>query len=150
MTSPHRVINPKELAPAHGFSHVVVPATGRTIYLGGQTAHDPAGRLSGTTVVEQFDAAAGNVVTALNEVDAGPEDIVSMQIFVTDAAAYRESLDELGGVYRSHFGRHYPAIALFEVGSLFDPGALIELVCIAVVPTEERHYRAIPPEGFAP
>jgi enamine deaminase RidA (YjgF/YER057c/UK114 family) len=144
------MINPEGLAPPQGFSHVVVPASGRTIYLGGQTAHDSSGKLRGATIVEQFDAAAANVVTALREVQARPEDLVSVHIFVTDADAYRSSLDELGAVYRTHFGRHYPAVALFEVSSLFDPGALVELVCIAVVAAEEREYRAIPPEGFTP
>lgn len=134
VTSPHRMLNPEGLAPARGFSHAVVAETGRTVYLGGQTAHDPSGGLSGRTVVEQFDAAAANVGIALEEAGARTEDLVSMHIFVTDAAAYREALDELGGVYRNHFGRHYPAIALFEVSSLFDPEALIELVCIAVIP----------------
>lgn len=139
MTAVHRVLNPARLAPAQGFSHVVVPGGGRTIYLGGQTAHGRNGNLDGETVVEQFDAAAANVVTALAEAGAAPEHLVSMQIFVTDAGAYRASLEEIGGVYRKHFGRHYPAVALLEVASLFDPEALIELVCIAVIPTDQVH-----------
>jgi enamine deaminase RidA (YjgF/YER057c/UK114 family) len=57
-----------------------------------------------------------------------------MQIYVTDAAAYRDALKEIGAAYRRHFGRHYPAIGLFEVQGLFDPGAKVELMCIAVVP----------------
>ncbi len=130
------MLNPQGLAPARGFSHAVVAAAGRTVYLGGQTAHDAEGNLRGDTVVEQFDAAAANVGIALKEAGAGPEDVVSMHIFVTDAAAYRDSLDQLGDVYRKHFGRHYPAIALFEVTALFDPHALVELVCVAVIATE--------------
>jgi enamine deaminase RidA (YjgF/YER057c/UK114 family) len=35
---------------------------------------------------------------------------------------------------RRHLGRHYPATALFGVTELFDPAALVELVCTAVVP----------------
>ena len=56
-----------------------------------------------------------------------------MQIFVTDAAAYRDALKEIGGAYRRHFGRHYPAMGLFEVAGLFDPEAKVELMCVAVV-----------------
>ena len=37
-------------------------------------------------------------------------------------------------MYRRLLGRCYPAISLFEVSSLFDPSALVELVCTAVVP----------------
>jgi hypothetical protein len=40
----------------------------------------------------------------------------------------------LGACYRRHFGRHYPAMALFEVARLFDEPCQVELVCMAVVP----------------
>jgi len=53
---------------------------------------------------------------------------------VTDLAAYRTSMRELGGVWRSHFGRRYPAIAVLGVTGLFDPSALVELVGVAVIP----------------
>jgi len=134
VTSPHEMINPGELAPATGFSHAVVAADGRTVYLGGQAGHDGEGKIAGSTIVEQFAQAAANVATALQAVGGSPEDLVSMMIYVTDAAEYRAALEELGGVYREHFGRHYPAIALFEVAGLFDPDAKVELVCTAVVP----------------
>ena len=53
---------------------------------------------------------------------------------MTDAADYRERLRALGDVWRRHLGRHYPAVALFEVAGLFDPAARVELVGTAVVP----------------
>lgn len=136
MTARHRLVNPESLAPSAGFSHAVVAASGHTVYLGGQTAHDSDGRLHGTTVAEQFDGAAANVVTALEAAGGRPEDLVSMHIFVTDAAAYRSALSDLGAVYRKHFGRHYPAVALLEVTGLFDPAAVVELTCVAVIPSE--------------
>ena len=67
---------------------------------------------------------------------AQPEHLVSVTIYVTDAAEYRGALKELGAAYRAHFGRHYPAVALFEVSGLFDPAAKVELVCTAVVPDD--------------
>ena len=134
MTTPHELINPDTLAPPVGFSHAVVAAPGRTIYLGGQAGHDAEGKLVKGKIVPQFAQAAANVVAALEAAGAKPEHLVSMQIYVTNAAAYRGDLKELGEVYRRHFGNHYPAIALFEVQQLFDPAALVELVCIAVVP----------------
>lgn len=134
MTSPHRIVNPASLARPSGFSHAVAAAPGRIVYLGGQTAQGSDGRILGETLVEQLDRAAANVVEALGAVGGRPEHLVSMQIFVTDAAEYRRSLEELGRVYRSRFGRHFPAIALLEVGGLFDPEAKVELVCVAVIP----------------
>lgn len=134
MTSPHAVINPSGLAPAVGFAHVVVPVSGRTVWLGGQTGVDADGRVVSGSLVEQFEAAAANVVAALAAAGAGPEHLVSMLICTTDMAAYRSALPELGAAYRSKFGRHYPATALVGVTELFDPAALVELVCVAVVP----------------
>lgn len=133
MTTPHEILNPESLAPPQGFSHAVVAATGRTVYLGGATAHDSDGKVVGNTLVEQFDKAASNVVEALRAAGAEPEHLVSMQIFVTDVADYRAHLKELSPAYQRHFGTHYPAIALFEVKGLFDPKAVVELVCTAVI-----------------
>ncbi len=134
MTGPHRIVNPESLSPAVGFAHAVVAAPGRTVYLGGQTAHDGEGRLQGETLVEQFDATLANLVRALDAAGGRPEHLVSLHIFVTDAAAYRGSLQAIGGCYRRHLGRHFPAMALFEVSGLFDPDARVEVTGVAVVP----------------
>lgn len=134
MTTPHEILNPPTLAPPVGYSHAVVAAPGRTIYLGGQTAHDAGNTLIGDTVAEQFDKAAENVVLALDAAGAKPEHLVSMQIFVTDVVAYKSSLDELAVAYQKHFGKHFPAIALLEVKGLYDSASKVELVAIAVVP----------------
>lgn len=117
-----------------GFSHAVVAAPGTTVYLGGQTAHDAQGVCRGTTLPEQFDLALANLNTALGGAGGQPEHLVSLQIFVTDADAYRGSLVQLGEFWRARLGRYFPAVSLFEVSALFDPAALVELVGIAVVP----------------
>ncbi|UVS78349.1 RidA family protein [Actinokineospora sp. UTMC 2448] len=131
--SRHRVVTAPELAPPVGFAHAVVAAPGSAVYLGGQTAQDASGAIVGTTMAEQFDVAAGNVVAALAAAGGEPGDLVSVQIYVTDVAAYKAALDELGPLWRKHFGRHYPAVALFGVVELFDREAMIELVGVAVV-----------------
>ncbi len=54
-------------------------------------------------------------------------------MFVTSVSEYRASLRELGQVWRRHFGRRYPAIGLFGVTELFEPGAKVELMGVAVI-----------------
>jgi enamine deaminase RidA (YjgF/YER057c/UK114 family) len=130
----HEIVVAAELAKPVGYAHAVVSEGGRLVHLGGQTALDAEGRIRGTTLVEQLDVAAGNVVAALRAAGGAPEHIVSMQIFVTDVAAYRAQLAELGEVWQRRFGRHYPAAGLFGVTRLFDEEALIELMAVAVVP----------------
>lgn len=131
--TPHQIVNPEGVATPVGYAHAVVAAPGRLVFLGGQVAHDADGVCRGDALVEQFERALANVVRALEAAGGLPAHLVSVQIYTTDVAAYRAAARELGGLYRRAFGRHYPAMALFEVSALFDADALVELVCTAVV-----------------
>ena len=133
----HEIITAPELAEPVGYAHAVIAAPGRLVHLGGQTALTPEGTIAGETIVEQFDVAAANVVAALKAAGGRPQDIVSMQIFVTDVPAYKANLRELAGAWKRNFGTHYPAAGLFGVTRLFDDPALIELMAVAVIPGEE-------------
>lgn len=124
---PHRIVNPPEFGEPSGFSHAVV-ATGTTVHLAGQIGR-------GATIVEQFDDALGRLLIVLSAAGGTPSDLVSLQVFVTDVAAYKESLLALGRVWRKHLGRHYPAMGLFGVSALFEPAAQVELMGVAVLPT---------------
>ena len=134
--SPHQFVNPPGLAAARGFSHAVVPADGRTVYLAGQVAMDPAGAVVGDTFAEQFEVALGNVLTALAGAGGGPEHLVSLVMYATDVGAYRASLPEVGAAYRTLVGRHFPAMALLGVTELVEPRAMIEILATAVIPPE--------------
>jgi enamine deaminase RidA (YjgF/YER057c/UK114 family) len=134
MTRPeHEIVTAPGLAAPSGYAHAVIAAPGRTVHLGGQTAQAADGSIQGTTIAEQFDLAAGNLIEALRAAGGKPDDLVSLQVFVTNLAAYRLSMGVLGGVWRRHFGRRYPAMAVIGVTELFDPRALVELVGVAVI-----------------
>ena len=135
--SNHRFVNPPTLMPGSGFSHVAVPANGHTVYLAGQTAHQRDGAVRGATLLEQADAALENLVHAVRAAGGHPQHLVSLQIFVTDVPAYRDAVPNMRDVWQRHLGKHYPAISLFGVTELFDPAAMIEIVAVAVVPTEQ-------------
>ena len=132
LASAHEIRNPDSLPRPSGYSHAVIADGSRTVYLAGQTAQRADGRLVAGSMAEQFDVAAGNVVEALQAAGARPQELVSMQIFVTNIAEYQRLSKEIGVAYRRHFGRHYPAMALVEVSRLYDPAATVELMCIAV------------------
>lgn len=132
--TPHEIVTAPGLAAPVGFAHAVVAAPGRTVHLGGQTAQGADGAIVGTTLVDQFDVAAGNVVAALTAAGATPDHLVSLIIYTTSVREYRQSLRELGPAWRRHFGRHYPAVALLGVTELFDEAAKIELIGTAVIP----------------
>jgi enamine deaminase RidA (YjgF/YER057c/UK114 family) len=118
------IVNPPDLPPPRGFSHAV--KAGNTIYLAGQIG-------VGETFAEQFDGALEHLLTALAGAGAEPGHLVSLQLFVTDVAEYRESAAELSPIWRKHFGRHYPAMGLFGVTALADPAARVEVMGIAVI-----------------
>jgi enamine deaminase RidA (YjgF/YER057c/UK114 family) len=130
----HKLVDVSPLPPAIGYSPAVVAAPGRHVFLGGQAAQSPDGQIVGSTITEQFDVAAANMLTALRAVGGIPEDLVSIMIYVTDVQEYRNASREISPIYRRHFGQHYPAITMLGVSQLFDEGALIELVGTAVIP----------------
>jgi enamine deaminase RidA (YjgF/YER057c/UK114 family) len=132
--SQHLLVNPPQMAPASGYSHAVVAAPGRTVYLAGQIAFDDKGVIVGDTWLEQFDVALGNLVAALAGAGGLPEHVVWMQIFTVDVPAYRAARRQLGPVYQRHMGRHFPAMGLYGLAELADVGALMEVTAIAVVP----------------
>lgn len=125
--SGHRLVNPPELPEPSGYAHAVAASAGRTVHLAGQTGE-------GDSLVEQFDSAAGRVVVALRASGAEPDHLVSLVVYTTVMDEYRASTAALGEVWRRHFGRRYPALALVGVASLFDPRARVELMGVAVVP----------------
>lgn len=125
-------VNPPELAPPRGFSHAVV-GRGTTVFLAGQTALDADGRVVGASVVEQFECALGNLLTALRAAGGQPEQLASVTIYVTDLADYRAHAAELGAVWQRLVGRSYPAMAAVGVARLWDAEALVELQAFAVL-----------------
>jgi enamine deaminase RidA (YjgF/YER057c/UK114 family) len=118
------IVNPPELPEPVGYAHAVV--AGGAVYLGGQIGE-------GETLVEQFDSAAAKVVTALRAAGGEPDHLVSLVVYTTEIEEYRASTNELGEVWRRHFGRRYPAMALVGVAALFEPAAKVELMGVAVV-----------------
>ena len=72
-------------------------------------------------------------MTALRAAGGGPENLVSMVVYTTDIDEYRASTTELGDVWRRHFGRRYPAMALVGVSALYEPEARVELMGVAIL-----------------
>jgi enamine deaminase RidA (YjgF/YER057c/UK114 family) len=136
----HLPINPDTLLPPIGFSHGMVAEPGRLLFLGGQTGHRADGSLA-DGLVEQFAQALRNIASVLDHAGGRPEHLVSMQIYVTDVAAYRAAPKELGRAYREVLGRHFPAMALLGTPALYDPNAVVEIITTAVLPSAEGGER---------
>jgi enamine deaminase RidA (YjgF/YER057c/UK114 family) len=126
-------VNPPSLAAPSGFAHAVIATGGRLVFLAGQTALDASGAIVGETVVEQFEQALVNLLTALAAAGGKATDLASLTIYVVDLADYRARGRELGQVWRRLAGRNYPATAAVGVSRLWDEAALVEVQGFAVV-----------------
>ncbi|GGS15577.1 enamine deaminase RidA [Streptomyces aureoverticillatus] len=127
-------LNPADLSPPTGFSHAVVATGGRLVFLAGQTALDAEGKVTGSTLPEQFEKALGNLLAALRAAGGAPADLARVTVYATDVADYRAHAAELGRVWKRLAGRDYPAMAVIGAVRLWDEECLVELDGVAVLP----------------
>lgn len=129
-----RAVNPAGLAPPVGFAHgwLVEHGEQRTLYLAGQCGYDGKGRVeSPGDLVAQLDRALANIGLVLQDAGLSFDDLVQLNFYVTSRDDYAHARKAFGQVWRRHCGRHYPGMAMFQVVSLFDPEARIEIQGIA-------------------
>jgi len=127
-------INPAELARPSGFAHAVRASNTVRVHLAGQTALNSDGVIVGAGIVEQFEQALGNLLTALAAAGGRPEHLASVTIYLVDLADYRAHAREIGAVWRRLAGTEYPAMAGIGVARLWDDAALVELQGVAELP----------------
>ena len=131
-----RPINPEDLAEPIGFAHAWLVegehGAASTLYLAGQCGYDRAGRVARPgDLVGQLDDALANIGCILREADMAFEDVVQLNFYVTSRDDYAAARRAFGQIWKRHCGRHYPGMAMFQVVSLFDPDARIEVQGIA-------------------
>ncbi len=111
-----------------------ISARGRSIFTAGVVGWNADEKLASPDRAGQFRQLLQNILAILAEDGAGPGHLVRMTCYVTDIQAYRDSVKEIGAAWRELIGRHFPAMAVVEVGALVEPQARIEVEAIAVVP----------------
>ncbi|MBI3362584.1 MAG: RidA family protein [Chloroflexi bacterium] len=128
------ILNPISLARPSGYSHGILAQGGRVLFLAGQTGMDATGKIAAPgDLVAQFAQALANLKSVVVEAGGATTDVVKLNIFVTNKTLYKASLKPIGQAYRAVFDRHYPAMTLVEVKSLFDDRAMVEIEAIAVI-----------------
>ena len=116
-----------------GYSNGII-AEGRMLFLGGQVGWDETETFQTDDFAGQVRQALLNIVTLLNEAQAGPENIVRMTWYITDKREYLGSLKEVGQAYREIIGKHYPVMAMVQVSALMEDKAKVEIEVTAVLP----------------
>ena len=131
MSHHRQLLNPPELHPAPGFSHVTIAEGTRVVHLAGQVALDREfGIVGGDDLGEQTRAAMRNVEAALTAAGAAWGDVVRRTVYTLHPTEYETitaAIDEVTG------GAEHPAQAIVGVTGLAVPGLLIEIECTAVI-----------------
>jgi enamine deaminase RidA (YjgF/YER057c/UK114 family) len=132
-----KLIHPTHFPKPRGYTNGVLSMPGRMLYIAGQVAFDKNARIVSPDFTTQFLAALDNVVDVVRTAGGGTEHIVKLVAFVTDLDKYRSSQQAIGDGWRARMGSYYPAMSLVKVAGLIEPGALVEIEGVAILPMED-------------
>ncbi|MCR9200083.1 MAG: RidA family protein [Planctomycetaceae bacterium] len=126
--------NPTTLHRSPAFSHgVSVPATARTVYVGGQNAIDATAQLAGAgDLFAQTVKTLQNLEAVLQDARATLQDVVKWTVLMVQGQNATDGLRAFDTVWGDR--PNPPAITVAFVSGLAVPGALVEIEAVAVVP----------------
>ncbi|HEY2512925.1 MAG TPA: RidA family protein [Polyangiaceae bacterium] len=130
-------ITPPHFPKPRGYTNGVV-ASGRTLFVSGQIAWDKDARIVSPDFATQFLQALDNVIAVVRAAGGGTEHLAKLLVFVTDLDAYRAGAHAIGVGWRERMGKYYPAMSLVKVAGLLEPGALVEIEGVAMLPDPVR------------
>ena len=110
-----KIILPKGAAPNAGWSYGVL--VDGTLYVSGMGGEDAAGKIPATFEAE-VKQSLDNINAVLKEAGMTPADIVSMQVYITDAALF----DRMNATYKAYFKDPKPARTTVVVSKLVGAG----------------------------
>lgn len=128
------IIHPEGWKAAKGYANgVSAPASGRTIYVGGQIGWNADQVFECHDFFGQMEQTLKNVLAVVEAGGGQASDIVRLTWYVTDKRDYIDNQKKVGEVYRTVMGRNFPAMAMVQVADLMEDEALIEIEATAVV-----------------
>ena len=127
-----QVLQPSGWPMPKGYANGMA-AEGRIVVTGGVIGWDAEERLA-DGFVAQVRQTLSNIAAILAEAGARPEHLVRLTWYVVDIDEYLTNLKELGKIYRTIFGAHYPAMALLQVVRLVEKAARVEIEATAIIP----------------
>ena len=127
-------IHDETMSTPRGFSHGVLARGTGTLYIAGQIALDRNDNVvAPRDIVGQFAAAISNFSNVLKASNVLPNHVVKITIFVKDMPEYLKHSRKIGELYRTVFGKHYPAMTMVQIERLVRDECLIEIEGIAVI-----------------
>ena len=131
---PFELINPLGLEKPVGYAHVAKITSGKLAYIAGQAPFNESGKVVGKgDFVAQFRQVMKNLKRAVEGAGGNPTQIAVMTMYVTDVQAFLDHRKPAGDAYTEVFGKHFPAITLVEITSLWNKDCMVEISGIAVL-----------------
>lgn len=127
-------LNPPGWRPPVGYANGISVAAGRIVFIAGQVGWNAEQHFQSEDLVPQFEQALQNILAILGEAGGRPSHICRMTAFCIDKPAYLAGRRELGHIWKTLMGNHYPAMSMIFVADLLDTPAKIELEATAVIP----------------
>lgn len=131
---PVKILQPPDWSPPIGYANGISAANGRIVFIAGQVGWNAAQRFDSEELVPQFEQALKNVLAVLAMECGLPKDICRLTAYCIDKPAYLAGRRELGRIWKTLIGDHYPAMSMIFVADLLDHPAKVELEATAVVP----------------
>ncbi|MFQ5621998.1 MAG: RidA family protein [Paracoccaceae bacterium] len=131
-----KTLHPKGWASPIGYSNGITVPAGRMIFVAGQVGWNENQIFESEELVPQFDRALRNVLAVVAEGGGEPHHICRITAFCCDKPAYLAARPQLGRIWRTHMGKHFPAMSMIFVAELLDHPGKIELEATAVLPAD--------------
>jgi enamine deaminase RidA (YjgF/YER057c/UK114 family) len=129
-----QVLHPPGWLPPIGYANGISVPAGRIVFVAGTVGWDANQKFQSEELVPQFEQALKNIIAILAEAGAKPAHICRLTAFCIDKPAYLAGRRELGRIWKSLIGSHFPAMSMIFVADLLDAPAKIELEATAVIP----------------
>ena len=129
-----QVLLPEGWAPPIGYSNGIAVDAGRIVFIAGQVGWDAQQKFHFEAIAPQFEQALENILAVLAQAGGRPEHICRITAYCCDKSAYMAARKDLGGIWRKHMGKHFPAMSMIFVSDLLDNPGKIELEATAVIP----------------
>ena len=129
-----QVLHPRGWLPPIGYANGISVPAGRIVFIAGQVGWDAEQHFQSEELVPQFEQALKNIIAVLAEAGGKPNHICRLTAYCIDKPAYLAGRRELGRIWKSLIGSHFPAMSMIFVADLLDAPAKIELEATAVIP----------------
>jgi 2-iminobutanoate/2-iminopropanoate deaminase len=110
-----RVVRPPGAEPSASWSHGIL--VGDTLYISGMGGEDAAGKIPGD-FEEEVKQALDNIGAVLKAAGMSPGDVVSVQVYLTDAATF----ERMNAAYKAYFKDPRPTRTTVVVAKLVGQG----------------------------